>query len=294
MQASILIVSHNRSDELRQTLSILEGQIDKTKVEIIVYLDGCTDDSASLQQAFPWSHWILSPACIGASAARAKLYPMAQSEIIIGMDDDAHFLTVDFLAKITTIFDLQPNTAIIAFEEVKGVFRSDDEAIKHASQMHQQYYCSEFIGCGFAIRKSMYLQTNGFPTWIDIYGEESCLSIEIIDCGFDIVFDNSIKVNHRVNVQERKSAGKHYFRFEKQLKNVTRYYIVYYKNPLFSILKLYFHNFTKYARTDFTYFKIYFKVIFQILFNLPKVLKFRKPVKHKTILKLKSLANVQF
>jgi GT2 family glycosyltransferase len=269
MQFSILIVSYNRKADLQKSLAILETQIDIMVTEVLVYLDGCKDGSQELKKNFSWVHWIICPTCLGASAARAKLYPMAKGEILIGLDDDAHFISKNYFENIKNIFAQQPNTALIAFEEVKGVFQSDKIALQHSSKEYKQYQCADFIGCGFAVRKSMYKLTNGFPIWVDIYGEESCLSIEILDKGFDIVFDNSIKVNHRVDISKRKSEGKNYFRFGKQLKNITYYYLVYYKKPLFPILKLYFHNFKKYALTDFHCFKIFIKVIFQVFFNFP-------------------------
>lgn len=294
MQASILIVSYNRKSDLQQSLNILETQIDKQSTEVIVFLDGCTDESSNLQLDFVWVRWVLNPASVGASAARARLYPMAKSEILIGLDDDAHFLKPDFLSRIKTIFDLHPKTAIIVFEEVKGVYASDDIAIQNATINHKQYLCADFIGCGFAVRRSIYLLTNGFPTWVDIYGEESCVAIEIIDRGFDILFDNSIKVNHRVDIQKRKAAGKGYFRFGKQLKNTTYYYLVYIEKPFVPIAKLLFHNFKKYALSDFTYFKIFMKTMVIIICNFSKVLRFRKPVAKETIMKMRTLGNLQY
>jgi hypothetical protein len=76
--------------------------------------------------------------------------------------------------------------------------------------------------------------TNGFPVWIDIYEEESCLSIEVMDKAFDILYTNAIKVNHRVNIAKRKLNKQNYFRFERQLKNTTFYY----PYPLLKIIKL--------------------------------------------------------
>ena len=88
--------------------------------------------------------------------------------------------------------------------------------------------------------------------------------------------------------------GQNYFRFGKQLKNTTYYYLVYYPFPLISILKLYSHNFRKYALMDFSYFKIYFKAIFEVLINLPKVIKYRNPVDKSVIKKTRNLASLKF
>lgn len=294
MEASILIVSKNRKADLLKTLIVLESFIHKSDVEILVFLDGCSDDSISLQKELTWIRWFVSPVSIGASAARHQIYPLAVSEILIGLDDDAHPLDQDFIFKIETLFKKNPNVGILAFEEIKGIFVSDIEALEHSESQKKEFLTSEFIGCGFAVRKSVYNLTNGFPSWIDIYGEESCLSIEVLGKGFDILYSNEIRINHRVNVEQRKLTKQNYFRFGKQLKNSTYFFLVYYPFPLISILKLYRHNFKKYALTDWQCFKIYFKTIFVVIIHLPEILSYRNPVDKSLIMKKRSLSTLKF
>ncbi|MTH17545.1 glycosyltransferase [Flavobacterium sp. LC2016-01] len=294
MRASILIVSKNRKQDLFKTLNILESLIDKSEVEVLVFLDGCTDESESLKNEFIWVKWFISMNSIGASGARHQIYPLANSEILIGLDDDAHPLSIDFLDQIENLFQKSTNVGILAFEEIKGVFQSDQEAIRQAETEKKEYLTSEFIGCGFAIRKSVYNLTNGFPVWIDIYGEESCLSIEVISKGYDILYTNQVKINHRVNKEQRKLNKQNYFRFGKQLKNSTFYFLVYYPFPLINILKLYWHNFKKYALTDWECCKIYFKTLFIVMINIPKILSYRNAIDKTVILKMRGLSRLKF
>jgi GT2 family glycosyltransferase len=290
MRASILIVSKNRKQDLLKTLLILESLINKSEVEVLVFLDGCTDDSLNLQNELTWVKWFVSPVSIGASAARHQIYPLANAEILIGLDDDAHPLNENFITQIEILFANNSNVAIVAFEEVKGVFESDAEALKQSQNQNKEFLFSEFIGCGFAIRKSVYNITNGFPVWIDIYGEESCVSIEVLAKGYDILYSNKIKVNHRVNREQRKLDKQNYFRFEKQLKNSAYFFLVYYPLPLLNVLKLYKHNFKKYALSDIKYFKIYFKTVGVVFINIPKILKYRNPVDKSVIEKMRNLS----
>ncbi|WP_369765614.1 glycosyltransferase family 2 protein [Flavobacterium sp. WC2429] len=294
MQTSILIVSKNRKKDLELTLRVLERLIDFSMHEVLIFLDGCTDGSSLLKKQFSWVRWYVSEKSIGASASRHELYPKAQGQFLIGLDDDAHPLHLDFIDKIVNIFAKYPNSGIIAFQEVKGIYTSDEEALKKYESPEQEYFTNEFIGCGFAIRKDAYESTNGFPVWIDIYGEESCVSIEVVAKGYDIIYSNTIKVNHRVNLEERKINGQNYFRFGKQLKNSTYYFLVYYPFPLINILKLYWHNFYKYALTDFNYFKIFFKTILEVLINIPKVIEFRNPVDKIVLKKIRCSTELKF
>ena len=294
MQASIVIVSKNRKEELDKTLQILEKLINFSNHEVLVFLDGCSDGSELLKNQFKWVIWDGSEKSIGASGARNALYSKAKGEYLIGLDDDAHPLQTNFIALTKTIFEKYPTVGILAFQEIKGIFNSDTEALSHKKLTVDEYYCNEFIGCGFAVRKNVYEITNGFPVWVDIYGEESCVSIEVIAKGFDILYTNRIAVNHRVNMELRKKAGRNYFRFGKQLKNSAYYYVVYYPFPIIKIVRLFWHNFKKYATKDWRYFKIYFQTIIIIVLYLPQLIKFRNPIDVKVLKKMKGLSSPNF
>jgi GT2 family glycosyltransferase len=294
MQASIVIVSKNRKEELDKTLQILEKLIDFSNHEVLVFLDGCSDGSELLKTQFKWVIWDGSEKSIGASGARNALYPKAKGTYLIGLDDDAHPLQTNFIDLTQTIFEKYPTAGILAFQEIKGIFNSDTEALSHKKLALDEYYCNEFVGCGFAIKNEVYMATNGFPVWVDIYGEESCVSIEVIAKGYDILYTNRIAVNHRVNMELRKKTGANYFRFGKQLKNVTYYYLVYYPFPFLKIVRLFWHNFKKYGTKDWVYFRTYFQTIRVIVLYLPQLIKFRNPVDVKVLKKMKGLSSPKF
>ena len=291
---SIVIVSKNRKQELSRTLQILDPQLVGTDTEILVFLDGCTDNSSELKMDFTKVRWFESDKSIGASAARHFLYPKANGKYLIGLDDDAHPLHSNFKEKVKEIFQQHVDTGIIAFQEIKGNFESDALALESVPSLDQEYNTNEFIGCGFAIRKEVYEVTNGFPIWIDIYGEEACLAIEVLAKGFDIRYSSSIKVNHRVNKEDRKKQGRNYFRFGKQLKNTTFHYLVYYSFPFYRIAKLYWHNLNKYALKDKEYFKVYCKVIGEVVKKAPSVLRHRNPIDKEVFRKMKELKKINF
>jgi glycosyltransferase involved in cell wall biosynthesis len=294
MKISILIISRNRKEELAFTLRRLKSIVDISINEVLVLLDGCTDGSEQLVNQFDWINWTVLHESIGASRARNFLYKKASGSIFIGFDDDAHPLQDDFITIVESIFEENKNLGVIAFQEIKGVFKNDEEALSQKPNQKIEYLCNEFVGCGFAITKSVYLATNGFPLWIDIYGEESCVSVEVLANEKDILYTSRVSVNHRVNRQARLDNGMNYFRFEKQLKNTAFYFIVYHRNPSLKIIKLLWHNFRKYALKDVTFLKSYFKVIRIVIVQIPKVLKYRKPIAKSVIKKKQKLASPVF
>lgn len=290
---SFLIVTKNRAEELTVTLDKIYKLFDITIHEVLVFIDGC-EATELIKNNFSWVKWFGVAKSIGASPARNMLYKNAVGDILIGLDDDSHPISNNFIEKCTALFQDNPKLGIITFQEVRGIFSSDSLALEHAQKEFIQFQTNDFVGCGFAFKNDVYKKTNGFPLWLDIYGEETCMSFEVLDANFEILYDNSIIVNHRVNKEERQQQGKYYYRFKKQLKNTILFYIVYRKYPLKKIVKTISHNFIKYALKDFTYFKLFWSALFEVVLNFFFVLKFRKPVKNETLEKIKNLENLKY
>lgn len=293
MEVSIVIVTKNRAEALAFTLEKVQKLMDSSKHEVLVFNDGC-EATEFIKKDFTWVKWFGVTKSVGASPARNQLYKNATGTILIGLDDDAHPITENFIEKCLTSFSSNSKLGIIAFQEVRGVFESDDLALQQAEKELIHYQTNDFIGCGFAIKKEVYQKTNGFPLWMDIYGEETCVAYEVLDADYEIIYDNSIIVNHRVNKLQRQQQGKYYFRFQKQLKNTIFFFLVYRKNPSKLILKTIFHNFKKYALKDVTYFRLFWIALFQVLFHFFSVLKYRKPIKNATLQKIKQLQSLKY
>lgn len=293
MEITILIVTRNRPEELAITLDKLSCLLDLSLHEVLVFIDGCVQ-TESLVDQYHWVHWECSAISLGASPARNVLFKKGKGSIFIGLDDDAHPISKDFIRLTQKIFNENKKVGIVAFQEVRGVFADDQEARHHADPIIKRYATNDFVGCGFAIRKDVYQQTNGFPVWIDIYGEESCVGIEVLDLGYEIRYDNTIVVNHRIDRLQRINQGRNYFRFEKQLKNTIYYYLVYFRNPFFKIAKLLFHNFKKYGLENSTYFQLFWKSIFCALKEFSQVMKYRKPVQQSTLRKMNNLRGIKY
>lgn len=292
MQISFLIVTKNRPEDLAYTLKKLKSLIDFSIHEVLVFIDGCSKTEVIIND-FDWVKWTVSKKSISASPARNSLYKKAKGQIFIGLDDDAHPISEAFIKSIEDDFRTNANLGIIAFQEIRGLYKSDNEALSLAKYT-EPYYTNDFIGCGFAIKKEAYDASRGFPVWIDIYGEEPALALEVIDLGYQIVYNSNIIVNHRVDIVKRKLQGKNYFRFEHQLKNTIRLYLVYYKSPLIKIAKLLLHNFKKYALKDFKYFKAFVYVCLSTLLKLPTILSYRRPVKSSTLHIIKKLKGLNY
>jgi GT2 family glycosyltransferase len=287
---SILIATANRINELKFTLTKLLNTVNLEECEILVISDNCRDTEELDKTEYFGVKWFHINKKVGASHARNILFKHAKGKYLIGLDDDAHLITTKPLVQIERIFQEFPSAGIIAFKEFR-VVGIDDTLEKP--------YCikvNDFVGCGFCIRKDIYDLTSGFPLWIDIYGEESCLALEVLSLGYDIIYSNRIAVHHRVNKVLREQAGHNIFRFKKSLLNSNKYFIVYYPlillpNPL---IKLFFHNLLKYGLRNSSFFIAFIITYLKLLHQLPAILKHRKPVSVSLIKLKKSLAAVPY
>ncbi|GGA88981.1 hypothetical protein GCM10008015_31880 [Flavobacterium palustre] len=291
MEISFLIVTKNRPDELQWSLKQLQSIFDSERHEVLVYIDGC-EATESIQVQFPWVKWYVGKDSISASPARNFLYAKAVGEIFIGLDDDAHLISEKPVETIQSYFKSNENLGILAFLEIKGLFDNPKNQLTVIEK--EEFLTIEFIGSGFAIRKKVYDETNGFPIWMDIYGEESCVSLEVMNLGYDILFSNQVAVNHRIDVEKRKLQGKNYFRFQRQLQNSFRLYVIYSRRPFWKIAKLLFHNFKKYALSDRRYFSLYAYALGNMIAVLPSILQRRKKMSKVAEQKLRTLKGITY
>lgn len=283
---SILITTSGRVNDLKTTLNYLYNTCDLKKVEVLVVSDGCSRTYELSKTDFHWVNWYNLEVKVGASAARNYLYNKAKGKYLIGLDDDAHVISENALENITEIFNEFPNTGIIAFKEYKGlditVRKGDSSTVERVN---------DFVGCGFCIKNEIYKQTNGFPLWMDIYGEESCVAIEVLNLGYDILYTNRIAVHHRVDKEARRNAGYSLFRFKKSLLNGNKFYWVYYPTTYLprALVKIFIHNFFKYAIKSPAYFHGFVSIYIKLIGQLPGLFKYRNPVSSKTIMKSRTL-----
>jgi GT2 family glycosyltransferase len=291
MKFSILIVSYQRHEALCQTLHWLDQNIDSTITEVLVMLDGYGESLQIYRDLYPNIIWFSSKEHLGASRCRNILYKKAKGIYLIGLDDDANPIQENFLDKVELLFSQNKSLAIISFYEFKNISLPQELNIP---DIH--YFTNDFIGCGFAIRKDIYEKTDGFPLWIDIYGEELCVASEVLDMGYNILFTSAICVHHRVDKELRKNMGYNLFRFQKSLINQTLYFLVYY--PLleipYKLIRLYVHNLNKYGSKNFTYFFTIIKSLLIVFLRLPIVIKYRKPISLPTLKLIRKLPNPRY
>lgn len=93
LSVSIVIPSYNRCDRLeKMILHIAQQEYPSNLVELVICLDGCTDDSSrmlhNLQTNYPIALVVLEQPQSGPAAARNRAIRAAKNDLIVFLDDD--------------------------------------------------------------------------------------------------------------------------------------------------------------------------------------------------------------
>jgi GT2 family glycosyltransferase len=189
-----VIPTRNRPEVLRETLRGIEALGDHARAggaEIIV-VDNASEPAAKVSKA------LASGVAIdlvrrthneGAAARNvAALHADPASDWLVMLDDDSHPLDLNFVESLHR----QPR-------DVGAV--SADIFLGSSSQLitgrEQGGLPEVFIGCGVAIRRSLFVALSGYDHRFNYYAEEYDLAARMLLAGYRVVFDQSFRVLHR-------------------------------------------------------------------------------------------------
>ena len=87
---SVVIPSHNRRELLLEVLAGLTNQTARDSMDVVVVLDGCTDQSAQAVRAVEWPFHmtIVEQQAAGVGAARNRGAREARNDLLVFLDDD--------------------------------------------------------------------------------------------------------------------------------------------------------------------------------------------------------------
>ncbi|MBN1510497.1 MAG: glycosyltransferase family 2 protein, partial [Phycisphaerae bacterium] len=105
---SVVCVTHNRRDLVLRCLDSCAAQ-DYPRMETIVVVNGCTDDTAeAIAKQHPGARLLETAQNIGFFPALNLAIRNAQGEYVLTLDDDAHLLGTDAVAQFVAAFVREP------------------------------------------------------------------------------------------------------------------------------------------------------------------------------------------
>ncbi len=273
---SINILSYNRKDELRNTLSKVIEQ-DYKNIEVIVVDNASTDGAAEMiKQEFPSVHLIRLKKNVGI-AGWNEGFKIAKGKYVLVLDDDSYPENGTILRGVKE-FNENQNLAIVAF----GVYNTKLKVHETKDFLNPPFF---FNGCGAMFRKSIFDVTGYFNEMIFIYYHEFDFSAVVYDNGYDIMYIGDALIVHEQSKLSRgykkiegnpfKSAYRFYHYFISLsiilMQKFSLYYIVFFL-PKWFLNRLIVCLFNK-------YYKEYFKAIVYLFRYSIKILSKRKVLK---------------
>jgi len=200
---SIVILTMNRSSHMRIVLENISLQ--SLAPEEIIIIDNHSKEieqkkNQELAEKYQADYHLMDEN-LGVSGGRNYGLKKAKGDIIIEIDDDAEFESVDAIRNARQIFKSYKNIGIIAFSILKNKnmeFRREEfpffNKVKKLNKPLTE--CAWFIGAGHAFRKEIFEKVNYYNDFYPYGQEEIDLSIRVKDSGYDIFYAKDIKVFH--------------------------------------------------------------------------------------------------
>lgn len=193
---TVNILSFNRKDELRNTLTKVYEQ-DYKNIEVIVVDNASSDGSAEMvKKEFPDVHLIQMEKNIGI-AGWNEGFKVAKGEYVLVLDDDSY-------PDKQTIY----NSLLCAQEKdnigiiVLRIFDNKKDSIINEKNENQNTL--SFIGCGALISNKALRRTNYFNEKLFLYEHEVDFAIRIYNDGLKLVYCNHSLIIHSNSVINRK------------------------------------------------------------------------------------------
>jgi len=292
---TVNILSFNRKDELRNTLTKVYEQ-DYKNIEVIVVDNASLDGSPEMvEQEFPDVILIQMQKNIGI-AGWNEGFKIAKGEYVLVLDDDS-YPENDTIFSGVKIMCEKAQIAVVGFQiynHALDIIENDEEKYKFSILSKSK----GFIGCGALINSKVTKELRGFNDLIFLYHHEYEFSARVYNIGYEVVYASHKRVIHGYSTFNRNHKQIH----GKLIDNRRYYYgflsytvFLFYNFNIFIasivFVKLLVSNFL--IAIKLNYYPAYIKAILNILIIIFKCLIDRKPLK-KDIQKYYNYGNFKF
>lgn len=227
MRCSVLITTRNRCNALARTLDSLERVL-RPDDELIVLDDGSTDGTSDILYSHRCVNRVLHhDISSGLIAARNELLSSARGLYAVVLDDDAEFTGTDPLSEIERAFHEHSDAAVLAFPIWWGM----EAPIPADTLTERERPVRSWIGCGHAIRMSMWRLIDGYPSWFIFGGEEQHAAMQLFRIGYAVWYVPSVLVHHRVSNTQRRGTAEAWYKYWRGLHAGWCVFLTFYPMP---------------------------------------------------------------
>jgi GT2 family glycosyltransferase len=206
MSVSVMITTKGRIMDLRRTCRVLQ-QLNPSPLEVLITLDGCTEDIvAAVQAELPEARVLVNQIGLGSVASRDRMLRKARSDLILALDDDSYPEQLDCIARIVPFFKQHPKVAVLHFPQ-----RTDEypETLNQANS-ESEHLTRSFANSGAVLSRSIYLQLPGFESRFFHMYEEPDYALQCVAAGYDVMFSPSVTIRHHYSSLARDEIRIHH------------------------------------------------------------------------------------
>jgi len=200
-RVSVVIPTRNRWAEVQRAVESCLSQ-DYPALEILMYDDASEENLAEkLQQRYPTVKTYRSAVNVGQLVLRNRGFLEATGKYIISLDDDAFFNDNSTISKVVEKLERYPDVAVIALPYYEPrLQRMHWQGLKISeNNTSKDKLIATFVASAAAFRKQAVLSVKGYDESLFFQGEESDLSIRLMEKGFDIISSNVTPLIHTVS-----------------------------------------------------------------------------------------------
>jgi GT2 family glycosyltransferase len=139
------------------------------------------------------------PENLGVAGGRNAGVAASSGDVVIFLDDDGWFSDPGLEQLVATRFAADPRLAVLAFHIVDptgGEGVSWHVPRLGAGDPDRSSPVTTFVGAGFAVRKSAYLEAGGLPDAFFFAHEETDLAWQLIERGYTVEYDAGARMCH--------------------------------------------------------------------------------------------------
>jgi glycosyltransferase involved in cell wall biosynthesis len=212
-----MITTRNRRDELKVTLTRL-FELQPPPDQILVCADGCTDGTGEMvRREFSTCTLIENEASRGSVFSRDRLLRATGADLVASFDDDSYPIDGDFFSRVKHLFMHNPEVAVLSFPEIRDGGGFANSAKSTASPPH---LVSAYANCAAVMRRDVYLQSCGFPTFFGHMYEEPDYALQCCALGKVVRFEPTLSIRHHVSDRQREPIKRHHLNARNELWSV--------------------------------------------------------------------------
>ena len=217
---SVIIPSHNRRILLQQVLDTLAEQtFPADQFEVIVVLDGCTDESIDMLRklSVPFSLHVIEQEPTGASAARNHGAKEAAGDLLIFLDDDI-VPVPDFIQAHINAHQGSNAPVVIGYSpaileentffslELRGWWEAMFRSMR---QPGHRFLFSDMLSGNFSISRDVFHTIGGFDLNFAVH-EDYEFGVRLIQAGIPFAFEPKAVGRHHEKTDMKRSLHRKY------------------------------------------------------------------------------------